>query len=77
MDYWRRFKFERAGFGVYKVTYTSDRGDYWRAYIEDMTLIDRTRNAEEPRRVDWENLKIVVQCKGSHYHKNGDVFTWD
>lgn len=42
------FNFEFAGYGHYKVTY-------------DMPLIDATKNADEPKRKDLEQLKRV--CK--------------
>ena len=43
------FYFRFAGYGQYIVTYTTPiRGDYWRARINDMSLIDDTKNAEEP-----------------------------
>ena len=41
-----KFSFAFAGYGHYKVTYTTGRGDYWRALINDMMSIDRTKNAE-------------------------------
>lgn len=41
------FSFYVASYGAYIVIYTTDhRGDFWKARIEDMTLIDATKNAE-------------------------------
>lgn len=56
------FRFEFAGYGHYKVTYTSPvTGKQWTAKTNDMPLIDATKNADEPKRRDLETLKRV--CK--------------
>lgn len=47
------FRFEFAGYGHYKVTYTSPvTGKQWTAKTNDMPLIDATKNADEPKRRD-------------------------
>jgi hypothetical protein len=56
------FSFLPAGYGHYKVTYTSPvTGKVWHETINDMTIIDATKNAEEPKRCDLEQLKRI--CK--------------
>ena len=56
------FRFEFARYGHYKVTYTSPvTGKSWTAKTNDMPLIDATKNAEEPKRKDLEELKRI--CK--------------
>ena len=56
------FRFEFCGYGHYRVTYTSQlTGKQWRTIIDDMPLIDATKNAEEPKRCDLEHLKRL--CK--------------
>lgn len=56
------FRFEFAGYGHYKVTYTSPAtGKRWTTTTNDMPLIDATKNAEEPKRKDLEELKRI--CK--------------
>lgn len=56
------FDFEFAGYGHYKVTYTSPvTGKSWTAKTNDMPLIDATKNADDPKRCDLETLKRV--CK--------------
>ena len=56
------FRFEVAGYGHYKVTYTSPvTWKQWTAKTNDMPLIDATKNADEPKRRDLETLKRV--CK--------------
>lgn len=57
------FKFKIAGHGHYRVTYTSPAtGKQWSTVVDDMTLIDATKNSENPKKKDLENLKRI--CKG-------------
>lgn len=56
------FDFEIAGHGYYKVTYTSPAtGKRWTTTTNNMPLIDATKNAEEQKRKDLEELKRI--CK--------------
>ena len=56
------FDFLFAGYGHYKVTYTSPvTGKKWTAITNDMPLIDATKNADEPKKKDLEQLKRM--CK--------------
>ena len=58
------FSFQFIGYGHYRVTYTSPAtGKQWSTTVNDMSLIDATKNADEPRRKDLEALKRL--CKGS------------
>lgn len=59
----RNFTFRTAGYGHYKVTYISPTtGKSWSRIIDDMPLIDATKNADEPKRKDLNILKR--KCKG-------------
>lgn len=56
------FTFTFAGYGHYKVIYTSPvTGKEWKITINDMTLIDATKNADHLKRKDLDILKRV--CK--------------
>lgn len=56
------FRFEFIGYGHYRVTYTSPKtGKQWSNTITDMPLIDATKNVEEPKRKDLDELKRM--CK--------------
>ena len=56
------FDFQQKGYGRYEVTYTSPvTGKKWTAEITDMELIDSTKNADDPKRCDLEELKRA--CK--------------
>ena len=56
------FTFLPLGHGHYKVIYTSPiTGKKWTTTINDMTLIDATKNADNPMRKDLNFLKSI--CK--------------
>lgn len=58
------FTFVFVGSGQYRVTYTSpNTGKSWVATITDMTLIDKTKNSECPKRTDLERLKKAIKKK--------------
>ncbi len=58
----RDFRFEFVGYGHYKVTYTSPvTCKQWSKTINDMTIIDATRNEQFPKRKDLERLKQFVK----------------
>lgn len=63
------FTFRKVSSGAYQVTYESDYdrkvGRYWTACIEDMTIIDETRNADAPKRKDVEHLRYLVKRYGT------------
>lgn len=69
-----KFSFAFAGYGHYKVTYTTGRGDYWRALITDMMIIDRTKNSEWAKVDDIKHLRNLCKRNGTHYHPNGVAF---
>jgi hypothetical protein len=56
------FRFKFAGYGHYEVTYTSPvTGKAWMKVLNDMTLIDATKNADEPKQSDLNDLKRIVK----------------
>nr|DAT65173.1 MAG TPA: hypothetical protein [Caudoviricetes sp.] len=56
------FEFRFAGYGHYKVTYQSPvTGKKWTKTINDMPLIDATKNEESPKRKDLEILRRRVK----------------
>lgn len=58
------FNFHVSGYGCYRVTYTSPAtGKQWSTIVNDMSLIDATKNADEPKRKDLEALKRI--CKNA------------
>ena len=69
-----KFSFAFVFYGHYKVTYTTGRGDYWRALINDMMSIDRTKNAEWAKVDDIKHLRNLCKRNGTHYHSNGVAF---
>lgn len=58
------FNFQFTGYGHYKVTYTSPvSGKSWTATTSDIPLIDATKNADEPKIKDLNELKAF--CKNN------------
>ena len=56
------FTFVPAGYGHYKVTYTSPAtGKRWTKTTSNMPLIDATKNADEPKRKDLNELKRFIK----------------
>jgi len=55
------FTFVFAGHGLYKVLYTDPRGTVWIAYVNDMTIIDATKNADEPKQKDLHQLLRICR----------------
>ena len=56
------FDFRFVGYGHYKVTYRSPvTGKEWTKTTTNMPLIDLTKNAESPKKVDLIRLKKM--CK--------------
>ena len=58
------FKFTFAGYGHYKVTYTSPKtGKQWTITTDNMPLIDATKNSGTPKIKDLNVLKSMCKNK--------------
>jgi len=58
------FNFESAGYGHYKVTYTSPvTGKSWKTVTSNMPLIDATKGEDSPKIKDLNFLKKL--CKNA------------
>ena len=58
------FNFRFSGHGHYKVTYQSPvTGKKWTTTTTDMELIDATKNADDPKKVNLKRLKSI--CKNT------------
>lgn len=56
------FEFRPCGYGHYEVTYLSPKtSKEWKRTISDMTIIDATKNADEPKQKDLKQLKRIVK----------------
>lgn len=56
------FTFTLVSHGCYKVTYKSPKtGKVWETCINDMAIIDLTKNEEEPKKKYLEQLKSKVK----------------
>ena len=62
------FRFVPAGYGHVKVKYVDPRtGQVYTKTTDNMSLIDKTKNADEPTQEDLDRLGEIVQ---------GENFTW-
>jgi hypothetical protein len=58
------FTFQPAGYGHYKVTYTSPvTGKTWTRICNNMPLIDATKNADCPKKSDLNELKAFCKAE--------------
>lgn len=61
-----QFSFNFSGYGHYVVTYTTPSGRYmYRVTINDMTLIDATRNAKWAKLEDIKWLRYACINRGT------------
>lgn len=56
------FNFRVSGYGHYIVTYKSNSGKSYTTSISDMRLIDKTKNCDNPKKVDLKKLKSLCKC---------------
>ena len=60
------FTFTFSGYGHYVVTYTTPSGRYmYRVTIDDMTIIDDTKNADWAKLEDIEHLRYLCIHRGT------------
>lgn len=58
------FRFLYAGYGAYYIIYTSPKtSKQYKAYTNNMPLLDATKNTENPKIKDLQELKRV--CKAN------------
>lgn len=56
-----KFDFAQLSYGLYKVVYTSSKGKKYTAKVDDMEIIDRVKNTDNPLKKDLNTLKRI--CK--------------
>lgn len=67
------FEFKVTGYGHYNVTYTSPvTGKQWTTGIDDMPIIDATKNSENPKKKDLEYLLHLNAVVVGNIHDNPD-----
>ena len=68
------FTFSRNGSGCYRVTYTTGRGDFYTANINDMIIIDNTLHSLWAKLSTIKHLAYMCRLLGRHYHADGTPF---
>ena len=72
-----KFTFRKVGWGHYRVTYKTERGDKYIATLTDMSTIDRTLHADLAKLSDIRHLAYLVRFYGKHSHSDGTPFIND
>lgn len=72
-----KFTFRKVGWGHYRVTYKTERGDKYIATLTDMSTIDRTLHADLAKLSDIRHLAYLVRFYGKHYHSDVTPFIND
>lgn len=65
-----QFKVYRNMFGYYACTYTTRRGDYYKAWITNEELINRFNDIASCKTSDLNKLAEEIRARGCHYSKN-------
>lgn len=64
----RCFDFQFSGYGHYKVTYTSPvTGKKWSTVMNNMPLIDATKNCDSPLKKDLNTLKDLCKVNNLNF----------
>lgn len=68
------FSFVKDSCGHFFVRFTSrNTRKSWVALVTDMTMIDSTRNSEDPRRADLVRLRRHCKMFGNCYDRRGNI----
>lgn len=60
------FIFHKTRMGHYRIVYASPvTGKTWTNTLTDMTIIDKTKNVDNPKRKDLEMLKWLIKNTNS------------
>jgi len=72
------FQFTQSGYGCWRVRFISRNTGYsWETMVEDMDLIDSTKNEDFPKPADLIRLKRLCKDTGLKYDKNlNPIYHW-
>ena len=62
----------QVGYGLYRVKYTTKRGDYYIAKTNDVELIEKAQDFAFRKNADIKRLTDHVRVMGKHFRKNGE-----
>ena len=67
-----QLEIRQIAFGLYRVKYTTKRGDYYVAKINNLELIERAKDFAFRTSADIKRLTDHVRLMGDHFRKNGE-----
>ena len=67
-----QLEIRQVGHGLYRVKYTTKRGDFYVAETNDVELIERAQDFAFRTSADIKRLTDHVRLMGDHFRKNGE-----
>ena len=67
-----QFEISPIAYGLYSVKYTTNRGDYYIAKINNVELIEKAKDSYMRTKADIKRLADHVRLMGDHFRKNGE-----
>lgn len=67
-----QFEIRQTDYGLYSVKYTTNRGDYYIAKINDVELIEKAKDSYMRTNADIKRLADHVRMMGDHFRKTGE-----
>ena len=67
-----QLEIRQVSYGLYRVKYTTKRGDYYVAKINDVELIEKAKDFAFRTNADIKRLTDHVRMMGDHFRKNGE-----
>ena len=62
----------QVGYGLYRVKYTTNRGDYYVVKTNNLELIEKAQDLAFRTNADIKRLTDHVRVMGDHFRKNGE-----
>ena len=67
-----QFEIRQVGYGLYRVKYTTNRGDYYVVKTNNLELIEKAQDFAFRKNADIKRLTDHVRMMGEHFRKNGE-----
>ena len=65
-----QFEIRQVGYGLYRVKYTTNRGDYYVVKTNNLELIEKAQDFAFRKNADIKRLTDHVRLMGDHFRKN-------
>ena len=67
-----QLEIRQIAFGLYRVKYTTNRGDYYVVKTNNIELIEKAQDFAFRTNADIKRLTDHVRMMGGHFRKNGE-----